>query len=106
VSEKDSADQIKILAGIRPKPGGDQFGQPACRLISALTYDMPLIYGAGALNDNNTPGVSLASQPRKTVRRLKQIKPDIERVFVVYKPPATGWLISAGKRQHATTDWS
>lgn len=97
VSEKDSVNQIKSWLESGQSQVVISLGNLPAALTGALAVDMPLIYGAGALNDNNTPGVSLASSPGKLFDRLKQLKPDVERVFVVYKPQATGWLLSAGK---------
>jgi putative ABC transport system substrate-binding protein len=78
-----AANQIQVVVGMGNLP-------------AVLFLDIPVIYGASALNDS-TPGVSLASSPARLFERLKQIKPDIERVFVVHNPQATGWLITAGK---------
>lgn len=55
------------------------------------------VRGAVPLNDNSTPGVSLSSSPAQMFARLRQIKPDVERVFVVYRPQNTGWLIGAAR---------
>ncbi len=103
VSEKDSVDQIKSWLASGQSQVVISLGNLPAAVTGPLAADMPLIYGAGALNDNNTPGVSLASSPNKLFDRLKQLKPDVERVFMVYKPQATGWLLSAGKaaaREH------
>jgi putative tryptophan/tyrosine transport system substrate-binding protein len=97
VSEKDSADQVKSWLASGQSQIVIVLGNVPAALTNSLVADMPLIHGAGVLNDNNIPGVSLASSPGQLFARLKQIKPNVERVFVVYKPQATGWLISAGK---------
>lgn len=103
VSERDSVDQIKSWLVSGQSQVVISLGNLPVSVTGPLAADMPLVYGAGALNDNNTPGVSLASSPNKLFERLKQLKPDVERVFMVYKPQATGWLLSAGKtaaREH------
>jgi putative ABC transport system substrate-binding protein len=97
VSKKDSVDQIKSWLASGQSQVVIGLGYLPTALTGPLAADMPLIHGAGALNDNHTPGVSLASSPGKQFDRLKQLKPDIERVFMVYKPQATGWLLSSGK---------
>lgn len=97
VSEKDSVDQIRAWLTSGQSQVVISLGNLPAALTGALSADLPLIYGAAALNDNNTPGVSLASSPGKLFARLKQLKPDVERVFMVYKPQSNGWLLSAGK---------
>jgi putative ABC transport system substrate-binding protein len=66
-------------------------------LTESLAAGTPLIYGAGVLDDNTQPGVSLAASPAQMFARLRQLKPDVEQVFVVYKPQASDWLIAAGR---------
>lgn len=88
-----SQSQVAVVLGDLP---------PA--ITSALTSARtPLVFGASVLNDNAIAGVSLASSPARMFNRLRQIKPDVERVFVIYKPQATGWLITAARtaaREH------
>lgn len=97
VSEKDSVEQIKSWLASGQSQVIIGLGNLPAALTGPLAADMPLIFGAGALNDNNIPGVSLSSSPGKLFGQLKQLKPDIERIYVVYRPQATGWLLSAGK---------
>ncbi|MEN6586196.1 MAG: ABC transporter substrate binding protein [Sulfuricella sp.] len=97
VSEKDSVDKVKSWLASGQCQVVISLGNLPAALTGPLAADLPLIYGAGALNDNNIPGVSLASSPDKLFSKLKQLKPDVERVYVVYRPQATGWLLSAGK---------
>lgn len=66
-------------------------------LTEPLSAHPPLIFGASALNDNTQPGVSLAASPARMFDRLHQITPDVERVFVLYRPQSSGWLIAAGR---------
>lgn len=97
VSEKDSVDKVKSWLESGQCQVVISLGNLPAALTGPLSADLPLIYGAGALNDNNIPGVSLSSSPGKLFNLLKQLKPDVERVYVVYRPQATGWLLSAGK---------
>lgn len=97
VSEHDSIDQVKSWLASDQVQVVVSLGNLPAALTGVLAADMPLIYGAGALNDNNIPGVSLAASPAKLFGQLKRLKPDVERVFVVYKPQSTGWLLSAGR---------
>ena len=97
VSERDSADEVRAWTAANQSQATVVLGELPPGLTGPLAATMPLIYGAGALNDNSQPGVSLASSPAQMFRRLKQIKPDVERVFVVFRPQATGWLVAAGR---------
>lgn len=97
VSDKDSVDQLKSWLASGQSQVVVSLGSLPASLTGPLAAGTPLIYGAGALNDNSVPGVSLASSPNKLFDRLTQLKPDVERVFMVYRPQATGWLLSAGK---------
>lgn len=98
VSDKDSADEIKAWAHANQSQAAIVLGDLPPALTRPLAAVMPLIRGADALNDNSQPGVSLASSPAQMFNRLRQLKPDVERVFVVYKPQATGWLIAAARQ--------
>lgn len=78
-------------------------GELPAAIAEHLAGTGPLVRGAVPLNDNSTPGVSLSSSPAQMFARLRQIKPDVERVFVAYRPQNTGWLITAAKaaaREH------
>lgn len=97
VSEKDSLGSLKAWLATNQSQVVICLGDVPASLSAPLAGDIPLIRGGAALNDNNTPGVSLASSPNQLFSRLKLLKPDVERVFVVYKPQATGWLLAAGK---------
>lgn len=97
ISERDSADEINAWVAANQSQVAVVLGDLSPTLTGSLAATTMLIRGAGALNDNAQPGVSLASSPAQMFSRLRQIKPDVDRVFVVYKPQATGWLITAGR---------
>jgi len=97
VSERSSRDEIKAWLQENRSQVIVALGELPSALTEALAANTPLIYGASALNDNARPGVSLAASPARMFDRLVQIKPDIERVFVVYRPQSSGWLIAAGR---------
>jgi putative ABC transport system substrate-binding protein len=97
ISEKDSPEEVKAWIVANQSQVAVVLGDLPLAVTGSLAATMPLIYGAGALNDNARPGVSLASSPAQMFSRLRQINPDVDRVFVVYKPQATGWLIAAAR---------
>ena len=95
ISDRDSAEDVR--SWLMSSQVTVALGELPPSLTGSLAASMPFAYGAGALNDNGLPGVSLAASPAQMFKRLRQLKPDVERVFVVYRPQATGWLIAAGK---------
>ena len=97
VSAQDSADDIKAWVQGNQSQATIVLGDVPATLTQGLADSMPLIRGADALNDNGLAGVSLAASPAQMFSRLRQIKPEVERVFVVYRPESTGWLIAAAR---------
>lgn len=98
VSDKDSADVIKAWIRANHTQVTVVLGDVPSTLTRPLAADIPVIHGADSLNDNTLPGVSLASSPAQMFSRLRLLKPDVERIFVVYDPRATGWLITAARQ--------
>jgi putative tryptophan/tyrosine transport system substrate-binding protein len=95
ISDKDSPEEIRAWVNANQSQVAIVLGDVPPALVASLA--VPMIRGADALNDNTQPGVSLASSPAKMFDRLHQIKPDIERVFVLYRPQSSGWLIAAAR---------
>ncbi len=95
ISEKDSPEEIRAWVNAYQSQVAIVLGDVPQALVASLA--VPVIRGADALNDNAQPGVSLASSPAQMFSRLRQLKPDVERVYVVYKPQATGWLIATAR---------
>jgi putative ABC transport system substrate-binding protein len=97
VSDRNSPDEIKTWLQEQRNQVTVVLGDVPPSLTEPLSTGTPVIYGASALNDNNQPGVSLAASPARLFDRLRQVKPDVERVYVVYRPQASGWLIAAAR---------
>jgi putative tryptophan/tyrosine transport system substrate-binding protein len=97
VSERTPPDEIKAWLREQRSQVTVVLGDVPQALTEQLSTNTPLIYGAGALNDNALPGVSLAASPAQMFARLRQVKPDVERVFVLYRQQASGWLIAAAR---------
>jgi putative ABC transport system substrate-binding protein len=97
VSDKDSPEEIRAWVNANQSQVAIVLGNIPPAVATSLAAAIPVIRGADALNDNAQPGVSLASSPAQMFSRLRQIKPDIDRIYVVYKPHATGWLIAAAR---------
>jgi putative ABC transport system substrate-binding protein len=97
VSERTSPEEVIAWAQERRNQVTVALGDIPPALTERLAADAPLIYGASALNDNARPGVSLAASPAQLFDRLRQIKPEVERIFVLYRPQSSGWLIAAAR---------
>lgn len=98
ISDKDSAAEIKAWMRANHTQVTVVLGDVPSTLTRPLAADMPVLHGAGPLNDNSQSGVSLASSPAQMFSRLRLLKPNVERIFVVYNPRATGWLIAAARQ--------
>lgn len=97
ISDKDSVAGVQTWLLENKCQASIVLGNLSPEVTGFLIATLPVIHGASALNDNDQPGVSLAASPARMFSRLRQIKSGVERVFVVYKPQATGWLIAAGQ---------
>jgi putative ABC transport system substrate-binding protein len=95
ISDNDSPEEIRGWVNANQSQVAIVLGDVPPALVASLA--VPMIRGADALNDNTQSGVSLASSPAQMFDRLRQIKPDIERVFVLYRPQSSGWLIAAAR---------
>ena len=65
--------------------------------VTQLQTELPVIQGALPLVPNGVSGVSLSSDPEQLFTRLKSLVPESRRVFVVYSPQVSGWLIPLAK---------
>ncbi|HTY04194.1 MAG TPA: hypothetical protein VMC81_10740 [Rhodocyclaceae bacterium] len=97
VSESASPDEIKAWVLEQRSHAMVILGDVPPASLESLPATMTMVRGASALNDNAQSGVSLASSPAQVFNRLRQIKPDVERLFVVYRPQSTGWLLAAAR---------
>jgi putative tryptophan/tyrosine transport system substrate-binding protein len=97
VSERSSPNEVKAWLLEQRSQVTVTLGDVPPALTEQLPANTPLIYGASALNDNTQSGVSLAASPARMFERLRLVTPDVERVFVLYRPQASGWLIAAAR---------
>lgn len=58
-----------------------------------LKTDLQTVVGALPLVPNGISGISFSADPEQLFARLKLLVPDSKKVFVVYSPQTTGWLI-------------
>ena len=97
VSRSESPDDLRNWMAASQNQATISLGELPAQLQAPLAALGPLVFGATPLTDTTQSGVSLAASPAQLFRRLRQIKPGIERIHVVYKPQSSGWLIGAGR---------
>ncbi len=89
-------------------------GQTSYQLAQRLKLELPVVVGAALLSPGALPGISLAADPEALFAHLDTLAPPVKRVFVIYNPATSGWLLpraeAAAQRRgiklvaHAATD--
>ncbi len=72
-------------------------GSRGFQMAKSLKNRMPVIVGAVLLAPNGLSGISMAADPAALLRNLKTLAPRTRRVFVVYNPADSGWLVQRAK---------
>jgi putative ABC transport system substrate-binding protein len=62
-------------------------------MADTLKNRMPVIVGAVLLTPNGLPGISMAADPAALFRNLQILSPRTRRIFVVYNPTESDWLV-------------
>jgi len=73
-------------------------GSRGFQMAEALKGKRPVIVGAVLLAPNGLPGISLAADPLILFPSLKALAPNIRRVFVVYHPGDSEWLVKRARQ--------
>jgi ABC-type uncharacterized transport system substrate-binding protein len=68
-------------------------GTRGFHMAQRLNKKFPVLVGAVLLSPNGLPGISMAADPEAMFSNLKQLAPQTRRVFVVYAPTESVWLI-------------
>jgi putative ABC transport system substrate-binding protein len=97
VAKTESPEDIRNWMTASQNQAAITLGELPAQLHAPLAALGPLVIGATPLPDATASGVSLSASPAQLFRRLRLVKPGIERIFVVYKPQASSWLVSAGR---------
>jgi len=92
----DPAQVEKWLSSRRPG-AVITLGSRGFQMAKLLKNRMPVIVGAVLLAPNGLPGISIAADPAALFRNLKVLAPRSRRVFVVYNPAESGWLVERAK---------
>jgi len=73
-------------------------GKQGSQFSRYLDLGVPLITGAHIIAQPNQATVSLAADPRQLFNKLKELKQNVKRIFVVYNQSNTGWLMQQATR--------
>jgi putative tryptophan/tyrosine transport system substrate-binding protein len=73
-------------------------GQRSYKLIKKLSTKLPITIGALVVSPNGHNGISLAGDPEMFFQHLKNLAPEVKRVFIVYSEKNTGWLIDLAEK--------
>lgn len=66
-------------------------------MANTLKNRRPVIVGAVLLAPNGLPGISMAADPAALFRNLRSLAPRTRRIFVVYSPIESDWLVKLAK---------
>lgn len=72
-------------------------GSRGFQMAQSLKNRVPVIVGAVLLSPNGLSGISMAADPATLFHNLKALAPRTQRVFVVYNPAESGWLVQRAK---------
>lgn len=72
-------------------------GSRGFQMAEALKGKLPVVVGAVLLAPNGLPGISLAADPLILFATLKELVPGTRRVFVVYQPEESAWLVERAR---------
>lgn len=72
-------------------------GSRGFQMAQSLKSRMPVIVGAVLLAPTGLAGISMAADPAALFSNLKVLAPRTRRVFVVYNPAESGWLVQRAK---------
>jgi len=93
----DSGHIEKWLAARRPD-AVIALGSRGFQMAELLKGKLPIVVGAVLLAPNGLPGISLAADPLILFATLKELAPGTRRVFVVYQPEESAWLVERAQQ--------
>lgn len=68
-------------------------GHTSYSIAKEFRQQLPVIHGGMIMNPNGHSGISLVGSPVQFFSHLKNIAPDVKRIFTVYNNNNSGWLI-------------
>jgi len=74
-------------------------GHTSYNIAKKFRDQLPVIHGGMIMKPNGHSGISLVGSPVQFFSHLKNIAPDVKRVFTVYSEDNSGWLISIAEEE-------
>jgi putative ABC transport system substrate-binding protein len=93
VNNKTKPQEVELLLEDNPAQAILALGQRSYRLSQQLTTDLPTVVGAVVTPVYEYPTISLSGDPDVFFTHLKNLAPQVKRVFIVYSEASSGWLI-------------
>ena len=93
-----SADDIRQWLHDQGSKAVILLGKQGLKFSQQLEVSIPVITGAHVSVQEDRSAVTLAADPQQLLRLLKQLKPGIRRVHVIYNKTNSGWLIAQAQR--------
>ena len=93
-----SADDIQQWLNDQGSKAVILLGKQGQEFSRQLDVAIPVVTGAHVGVQADRSAVTLAADPQQLLRLLKQLKPDIRRVHVIYNKANSGWLIAKARR--------
>ncbi len=95
--ENFDPNQVKTWLSERQADAVITLGSRGFQIAKSLHKRLPVIVGAVLLTPSGLSGISMAADPAALLRNLKSLAPRSKRVFVVYNPEESGWLVQLAK---------
>ena len=74
-------------------------GHTSYNIAKKFHDQLPVIHGGMIMNPNGHSGISLVGSPIQFFAHLKNIAPDVKRIFTVYNEKNSGWLIKIAEQE-------
>ena len=95
--ENFDSDRVEKWLAARRPDAAIALGSRGFQMAEALKGKLPVVVGAVLLAPNGLPGISLAADPLILFATLKELAPGTRRVFVVYQPEESAWLVERAR---------
>ena len=74
-------------------------GHTSYSIAKKFREQLPVIHGGMIMNPNGHSGISLVGSPVQFFAHLKQVAPNVKRIFTVYNEKNSGWLIKIAEQE-------
>lgn len=74
-------------------------GHTSYSIAKKFRQQLPVIHGGMIMTPNGHSGISLVASPVQFFAHLKNIAPNVKRIFTVYNEKNSGWLIKIAEQE-------